>query len=60
MDVLLDRGPRPDTDLGRLDPPSPEPAGEQVEEVDPMLDEDSAAFARSQNQWSAGRFSSEA
>ena len=45
MDVLLDRGPRPDPDLGRLDPARPEPPGEQVEEVDPVLDEDAAALA---------------
>src|SRR5262249_57206421 len=42
--VLFDRSPRPGPDLGRLDSPGPEPAGEQVEEVDPVLDEDTTAL----------------
>jgi hypothetical protein len=43
VDVLFDRRPRPGPDLGRLDSPGPEPPGEQVEEVDPVPDEDAAA-----------------
>ena len=41
--VLLDGRPRPDPDLRRLDPPLPEPAGKQVEEMDPVFHEDAAA-----------------
>src|SRR5207244_648453 len=37
--------PRPDAHLSRLDSSWPEPAGEQVEEVDPVFDEDTAALA---------------
>lgn len=43
MDVPLDRRPRPHPDLGRLDPARAGPSGEEVEEVDPGLDEGAPA-----------------
>ena len=45
LDVLFDHGPGPDPDLGRLNSPRSKPAGEQVEEVDPVLDENAAAVS---------------
>ena len=46
LDVLLDRrrGPGPEPALGRLDLARAEPAGEEVEEMHAVLDEDAAAL----------------
>ena len=63
LDVLLDRRRRAGANapLGGHDRAGPQPAGEEVEEVHAVLDEDSPALRlRSQNQCSGGRFSSEA
>ena len=43
LDLLLDGGTRADATLGGLHPAGAQPAGEQVEEVDAVLDEDAAA-----------------
>ena len=46
MNVLLDRrrGTRPQAQLGRDDPAGPQPAGEEIEEMHAMLDEDPSAL----------------
>jgi hypothetical protein len=45
LDLLLDHGIAANPNLGRLDAPRAEPPGEQVEEVDPVLDENATALA---------------
>src|SRR5947209_3724776 len=45
VDVLFDRRPGSDADLRGLDSPGPEPPGEQIEEVDSVLDKDAATLA---------------
>jgi len=60
VDVLLDRGPRPDPDLGGLDPPAPSQPAKRSKKWTPCSTKIPPLFPRSQNQCPSGRFSSEA